>query len=265
MVKLPISALVVSCNEGAKLEDCLISLQFCDEIFGVDLESNDNSIDLFRKYATRTESFNRVPMIELVHPHFIKKLKNDWIILIDPDERITPGLVVSIADKLNEVDESIAALRAPMINFFRGKQLKGTTYGGIVYSRLLYRRSGIMVDDDVHRGIKVKPGYDILKIRYNGNNCDKHLWCDGWRQLADKHRRYLSGEGQARFNAGYRYSFLQQWKAFIITFYFNFKGMKGYLDGLTGLGLSIMQARYEFLAYRNLRLYQNRILKSKGG
>lgn len=166
--KLPVSVLVASCNEGHLLEDCLKSLQFCDEIFGVDLDSDDNSKELFRKYATSVASFHRVPMIEHMHPHFIDKLKHDWIILIDPDERIMPELAVSIAEELKQAEANIAALRVPMINHFKGKALKGTTYGGIVYARLLYRRSGITVDDDVHKGIKLKPGFDRKKIRFTG-------------------------------------------------------------------------------------------------
>lgn len=256
MNKLPVSVLVASCNEAHLLEDCLRSLQFCDEIFGIDLESDDNSLELFRKYATRVESFRRVPMIEHVHPHFIDKLKHDWIILIDPDERIMPALAASIAEELQKVEPTIAALRVPMINHFKGKALKGTTYGGIVYARLLYRRSGIMVDDDVHKGIKLRPGFDKKKIKFTGENYDKHLWCNSWKQLADKHRRYLLGEGQARYNEGSRYSFANQWKAFFRTFYYSFKGLKGYRDGMTGLLISFMEARYEFLSWANLKTYQ---------
>jgi glycosyltransferase involved in cell wall biosynthesis len=256
MNKLPVSVLVASCNEGHILEECLQSLQFCDEIFGVDLESDDNSMELFRKYANKVESFRRVPMIEHVHPHFIHKLKHDWIILIDPDERIMPALAESIKSELEQVPDHICTLRAPMINHFKGKPLKGTMYGGIIYARLLYRRSGITVDDDVHTGIKMKPGFDRKKIRYTSGNYDKHLWCNSWKQLADKHRRYLLGEGQARYNDGKRYRFGDEWKAFLRTFYINFKGLKGYLDGFTGLAISFMQARYEFIAYRRLRAYQ---------
>ncbi len=261
MNKLPVSVLVASCNEGHMLEDCLRSLQFCDEIFGIDLQSDDNSMELFRKYATQVETFQRVPMIERVHPHFIDKLKHDWIILIDPDERIMPALAASIAEELQKVEPEIAALRVPMINHFKGRALKGTTYGGIIYARLLYRRSGITVDDDVHKGIKLRPGFDRKKIRFTGENYDKHLWCNSWKQLADKHRRYLLGEGQARYNEGLRHSFKEQWMAFFRTFYFSFKGLKGYKDGLTGLMISFMEARYEFLSWAGLKAYQRTIQK----
>ncbi len=197
-------------------------------------------------------------MIEELHPVFIPKLKHDWIILIDPDERITPELADSIKQTLETVPSDIAALRVPMINYFKKKPLKGTIYGGVVYARLLYRRSGVSVDNDVHRGIKLKSGYDRKRIPFTGANYDKHLWCESWSQLFDKHARYLRGEGQSRFNSGMRYSLSKQWMATITKFYYNFKGLKGYLDGWRGFCISLLQARYEFLAWRGLRKYSKK-------
>jgi hypothetical protein len=68
----------------------------------------------------------------------------------------------------------------------------------------------------------------------------------------------LLGEGQARYNEGLRHSYKEQWKAFFRTFYFSFKGLKGYKDGLTGLIISFMEARYEFLSWAGLKSYQRR-------
>ena len=257
MNKLPISALVASYNEGHLLEDCLKSLQFCDEVVVVDLNSTDNTAEIARRWAT-TYHFEPeyVPYFDVHHHKYIPPLKHNWFILIDPDERIMPALAESIGTFLQTVAADIAAIRAPMINHFKGKALKGTTYGGIVYARLLYFKPGISIDDDVHNGIKVLPGFDKTKIWFEAENYDRHLWCNSWAQLYDKHRRYLLGEGQARYNEGRRYRFGDEWKGLVRTFYFNFKGMKGYTDGLRGLGISLMEARYEFIASRRLLKYQ---------
>lgn len=255
MNKLPVSALVASCNEAHYLEDCLKSLWFCDEIYGVDLDSDDASMEIFQRYADKVERHPKVPLIEKIHPVYIPRLKHDWIILIDPDERIMPELAISIEKALSEADDNISVLRVPMINHFKGKPLKGTIYGSIVHARLLYKKSGITIDDDVHNGIKIKPGYERRKIPFNGKNYDQHLWCDSWSQLLDKHRRYLSGEGQSRYNQGARYSFTNQWSSALKKFYYNFKGSKGYKDGWRGFLISVLQARYEFIAWNELRRY----------
>lgn len=257
MDKVKVSALVASYNEGHLLEDCLRSLQFCDEVVVVDLNSKDNTAEVARKWATTCHfEPEYVPYFDVHHHKYIPPLKNDWFILIDPDERIMAGLADSIKGFLKTVSPDIAAIRVPMINHFKGKALKGTMYGGIVYARLLYFKPGISIDDDVHNGIKVLPGFDKTKIRFENGNYDRHLWCSSWKQLYDKHRRYLSGEGKARYNDGKRYRSGDEWIAFFRTLYFNFKGLKGYKDGLTGLGISLMEARYEFIASRKLRAFQ---------
>jgi len=261
-MKLPISALVASCNDGHLLEGCLQSLGFCDEIFGVDLESEDNTANLFSKYATRSEVFHRVPMVEQVHEHYIDKLKHDWFILIDPDERIMPGLAVSISEVLKDDLPNISIFRAPMRNYFKGKALEGTRFGGVVYARLLFRRSGIIVSSSVHKGIVVKPGYDYKKIIYNGENYDKHLWFSSWKNHINKHSRYLLGEGMARYNAGSRYVRFSEWKALAKSLYLNIRVYKAYKDGLRGLAIALFDSIYEFRAQRRLKQYEQ-IIRSQ--
>ena len=124
MNKLPISALVVSCNEGYLLEDCLKSLSFCDEIVGVNLESNDNTEALFKRYANSYENLSRVPLVEEIHPLVIPLLKNDWIILIDPDERILEPLQSDIERTIRNAPNNACTYRVPMINFFKNRKLK---------------------------------------------------------------------------------------------------------------------------------------------
>lgn len=259
MNKANISVLIASCDEGHLLEDCLKSLQFCDEIVGVNLESSDNSKELMLKYCTSYIEHKRVAIIEEIHPVFIPQLKHEWFIVIDPDERILPQLAIDLVHKINTVDSHITSVRVPMFNYFRGKKLEYTVYGGLIYFRMLYRKSGVSLDTDIHKGIKMKEGFDRVKIHYNGNNFDQHYWCNSWSQLFEKHNRYLLNEGQAQYNSGITFSLKNQLYNSIIQFYYSFKTKKGYKSGFTGFLLSIMAARYEFLKWSSLRKYQTKI------
>jgi hypothetical protein len=259
--KLPISALVVSCNDGYLLEDCLKSLSFCDEIVGVNLESNDNTEALFKRYANSYENLSRVPLVEEIHPLVIPLLKNDWIILIDPDERILEPLQSDIERTIRNAPNNACTYRVPMINFFKNRKLKGTVYGGIKYARLLYKKSAINVSANVHTGIQMKEGYERYKIKFTGENYDKHLWCSSWKQLLEKHKRYIYGEGKSRYNAGLHYNTKEKYKSSIIKFYYSFKTLKGYKDSYTGIVLSFLAARYEFLSWNSLRNYMKEIKK----
>jgi len=82
------------------------------------------------------------------------------------------------------------------------------------------------------------------------------MWCDSWTQLLDKHKRYLSGEGKSRYNRGFRYKKHDEWKELFRSLYMNVRVMKAYKDGLTGFGITLLEARYAFLATRRLKEYQ---------
>lgn len=254
--KLPISAFIASCNEGHLLEDCLKSIDFCDEIVGVNLESTDNTKAIMEKYCTRYIEHKRVPIIEEIHPIFVPELKNDWFIVIDPDERILPALREDIEKVIETAGPEIAVVRVPMFNHFKGKKLDYTVYGGLISFRLLFKKQGVSLSDNIHTGIAMKEGFDRMKIAFTGENYDQHLWCSGWDQLFEKHRRYLKKEGIAQYNSGRRYSLKDQFKQTLVRFYYSYKGLKGYKDGLRGFSLSVFAAWYEFSKWNSLRRYQ---------
>ena len=61
------------------------------------------------------------------------------------------------------------------------------------------------ISDEVHTSIKLKDGYTRRKIHFTGENYNQHLWCTGFKQLLDKHKRYIKGEGESQYNLGNRY------------------------------------------------------------
>src|SRR5574343_1849069 len=126
--KLPISVLIASHNEGHLLEECLKSVEFCDEIVGINLESTDNTKVIMEKYCTTYLEHKRVPIIEEIHQVFIPKLKNDWFILIDPDERIRPELAADICKYIQNPEPYKSLIRAYLWYYFKGKKLKGGPY-----------------------------------------------------------------------------------------------------------------------------------------
>lgn len=254
---LPISAVIASFNEGHILEDCLQSVQFCDEVIVVNLNSTDNTKEIAEKYCDKYYFEDKdLLYFDAYHDKYIPYVKNDWFLLMDPDERISVELVNSIRKTLENVADDISVIRVPMFNYFKGKKLNGTVYGGVIYARLLYKLSGVEVGNEVHSSIKMKEGFGRIKIKFEGNNFSKHYWCNSWGQLLSKHNRYLKGEGKAQYNLGIRYSFRKQWYDTIIRFYYSFKTREGYKDGLTGFLLSFFAARYEFLKWRQLRKFQ---------
>lgn len=260
--KLPISVLVASYNEGHLLEDCLKSLQFCDEIYFVNLGSSDNSIEIAKKYATVVEEFQKVPRIEDMHPLYIPKLKHDWIILIDPDERIKPELAEDIKKYLQNPEPFKSLVRVYLWYYFKGKKLKGGPYKNAIRGRLLFYRPGINISDEVHTGITAKPGYGIAEIPFTGKNYDEHFWCNSWTQLKDKHTRYAKGEGKVLYQEGKRFSWFKLIFKTIQAFLIAFFKQEYYRDGITGIKFSYHEGRYSYISWMSLKKYQAELKKA---
>jgi glycosyltransferase involved in cell wall biosynthesis len=263
MNKVPVSALVASRNEGHMLEDCLKSLDFCDEIYFIDIDSSDNSSEIAQKYAHVIVKHEFVNRIGKIHPIYIPKLKHDWVILIDPDERIRPELTNSIKEYIQNPIPFVSLIRAPFLYLFKGEKFKGGPYSKIIYGRQLFYRPGLNVTDQVHEGIFAKAGYGKTNLKIDGKNYNEHYWCNSWQQLKDKHNRYTQSEGKRLYLRGFRFSIFNLIVKTIAKFISSYIGGKYFKDGIKGLRVSLYDARYTGLSWLNLRRYQKE-LKSIG-
>ncbi|HAY23244.1 MAG TPA: glycosyltransferase family 2 protein, partial [Desulfobacterales bacterium] len=91
-----ISVLVVTLNEEKRrLRECLQVLDWADEILVVDSGSTDRTVEVARQCGARV----------LHHPWAgfgpqknwgIERCRHDWVLSIDADEIITPGLAGEI-------------------------------------------------------------------------------------------------------------------------------------------------------------------------
>ena len=91
-----ISACIVCRNEGDRLDDCLASLAWAGEILVLDLESTDDSAEVARRRGARVIPHPPVPVVELVRNEIASHAQGDWILVLDPDERVSPGLATEL-------------------------------------------------------------------------------------------------------------------------------------------------------------------------
>lgn len=261
MKRLPISALVVTYNEGHLLEDCLKSIQFCEEIVVVDLESDDNSFQIAEKWATKAIFHERVRIVEIIRVKLINQLKHDWVLFIDPDERLSKNINLEI-EKYIFQNEPIGEILAIKQNYFKNKPLKGTIWGGNgIQSRCLINKTLANFSENVHRGYKLKN--NVKSILLQKNNIIHHYWMQHYYSLFEKHRRYILEEGKSMFENGKRYSMTKHVKNTILGFKHCFFNRKGYLDGFTGLFLSFFWSWYIFKSWDSLKKYEQQIHAAK--
>ncbi|MEY2702435.1 MAG: hypothetical protein RLY43_1068 [Bacteroidota bacterium] len=257
--KLPISAIVVGLNEGHLLENCLKSIQFCDEIIYFDLGSIDKSLEISSLLCTEVVKHKLVPGCEWIHSEYLHKVKYDWVLIIDPDEIVKAELqseIVKMFTNVELIPSNIGAIKVPEFYFFGKYKLNGTPWGGNKPRVFIVNRSGFDFLPVVHLGRQIKKDFEYIEIKFEQNNSIDHYWMQSYRQLIEKHRRYLINEGIARFQRGDRVKPIQiliaPFKQFIVSYFI----MNGYRDNFTGIFLSIFWSWYQTSALVKLYLEQ---------
>src|SRR6059058_749325 len=134
---LPLTAIVVSCNEGALLRRLLPSLAFCDEILVVDLDSNDDTAAVAEAHGAHVVRRERVASVERAREGVTEQARHDWLLFTDPDEELPPQLAVDVAELLASQPDDVGLVFAPIRYRFAGRLLRGTVWGGVRGRRLL--------------------------------------------------------------------------------------------------------------------------------
>lgn len=252
--KLPISAIIASHNEGPLLADCLSSLFFCEEIIVVNLESTDNTIEIAKKYTAKIINHERVPIVEIIRNKFYKCTNYNWVLFIDPDERIDKALALDIKKSFGNLNKNVSTISVPWRFYFKNKPLKGTFWGSDCRKVILINNEMVGISSIVHKGyINKNPDFVNLNIELHSDNVLHHLWMQSYSQLYMKHKRYIEREGIAEYNNGVRYSILSHLKLVLTSFYDSYIIFKGWKDGFTGIFLSMFYSWYRAKAFSALK------------
>lgn len=91
----PISACVITLNEADRIEACLESLAFCDEIVLVDSHSADATRELAAAKGARV-LVREFTGYRQQKDFAVRSAQHDWVLCLDADERVTAPLRAAI-------------------------------------------------------------------------------------------------------------------------------------------------------------------------
>jgi len=238
---MKISAVISTYNSSEVLEDCLKSLSFADEIVVVDHKSSDETLKIARKYTKHIYSqINNPQEIDLQKNYGFEKAKNDWILSIDADERVSQELAREIKDVANS-DVGFSAYRIPRKNIIFNKWIEHSIWWPDYQLRLFKKGKGKYVDAKVHQNIEIDGTISELK------NPLTHENYQSISQYLTKMDRYTENEANDYVSKNTHFLWIDIIKMPTSDFLKTFFLQEGYKDGLHGLVLSILQGFYMFL------------------
>jgi glycosyltransferase involved in cell wall biosynthesis len=273
--KIPVSVIIPAKNEESNLPACLASVSRADEVFVVDSQSDDRSIEISESYGAQVVQFEFNGSWPKKKNWSLENLpfRNEWVLIVDCDERITPELWDEIEQRIQSAEFDGYYLNRRI--YFLGQWLR---HGGKypdwnlrLFKHQLGRYENLKTeniqntgDNEVHEHVVLegsKVGYlkeDMLHIDFR----DMFQWIA-------RHNRYSNWEAQVYLNtltgknddgtiggnlfgnAVQRKRFLKRiWVQlpfkpllrFILVYLFRF----GFLDGKAGYIYARLISQYEY-------------------
>jgi glycosyltransferase involved in cell wall biosynthesis len=147
---LPLTVLVTTRNEEVNVERCLASVRaLADQVFVLDSESADRTVDIARRYAdeVRTLAYDHSRIIPWIFQWGLENLpiRNDWVLILEADQALTPGLRRELVELFarREIGHDGFYIRRRQI--FRGRPIRFGGYGG-KHLLKLFRRAVSALD-----------------------------------------------------------------------------------------------------------------------
>lgn len=247
-----ISAVIVVKGNPEHIFETLDSIRsFVNEIVIADIGiERDLMVKLNRMEQVKIITCAKnIPYVELIREELHKQVQGDYILVLDPDEILTPALATILEKTIGKYDY----VKIPRKNIIFGKWIEHSRWwpdyqirffkkGAVTWSKAIHSQPNVQGAEFV-----VESTEDNALIHYNYKDLDEYL---------SKAPRYAKAEAseilkQVQDNNAHEgdTSFAHFSKKALSEFIGRYFADEGYKDGMHGFVLSFLQMMYYFLVY----------------
>lgn len=252
-MKSRLSVLLTVYNDAQFLEACLESVKWADEIVIVDMYSTDGSDKIFQAYTDKIYFHPHEIIVEHSQNYGISKTTGEWILKLDPDERILPALAHQIQEIVTNEAE-IVAFRLPRKDYMFDRWIQYTGWQGDLKPGLirLFKRKLVDWPKQVHAQPIINGKIGIVEYDPSIDNAIHHVNYTDLTQFIEKLNRYTTAEAQRLYQLKRPFHWLKLFYQPCREFWWRFIQMQGYRDGIFGLILSLLRSFYIMVSYMKL-------------
>ena len=232
-----LTACIITLNEADRIEACLDSLAFCDEIVVVDSGSTDATCELAAARGARVlqRAFDGYRSQK---EFAVRAASHDWVLCVDADERVTDALRASIEAARSEGFGAAGYRFARATEYFGAFLRHGNAYPDRVLRLFDRRRGGFRAAREIHEHASVDGSVATLA---------GDLEHRAYRSLSDQLMRL---ERYARLMAEHLHAGGRRAHLYNIVLNPFWRFLRGYvlragfLDGWRGLVYAYVEANY---------------------
>ena len=240
-IKIPLSVVIIAKNEERAIGESLESVSWADEVIVVDDMSSDRTSEISKRHGARV--VQRKMEIEGEHRNRAYALaKNEWVLSLDADEKVSPGLREEIIQKLSG-NPSYVGFSIPLRNYIGNRWVR---YGGWYPAAKLrlFRKERFRYEEV---GVHPRAFLDGEEGDLKGDIL--HKGYPDFAPFCDSLNRQTSLEAEKWFSEkrkiGILLCFYKALDRFLRTFIFK----QGFRDGFLGFMVAYYAGLYQVMSY----------------
>ena len=240
-----ISAIINTLNAKDNIERAIKSVKWTDEILVCDMYSEDKTVEIAKKLGAKVVFHKKLEYVEPARNFAISKASNDWVLILDPDEEVPQSLgerLFQIASKMKQIDY----VRLPRKNLIFNKWMRASMWWPD-YNIRFFKKGKVVWSDEIHRppdttgeGLDLPAEENFAILHHNYQTIS---------QFINRMNRYTEVEAKYLIKHNYRFKWFDLLEKPLSEFLSRFFANKGYMDGLHGLALSLLQALSFLIVY----------------
>lgn len=239
-----LTVIIITKNEAANIRACIESVAWADEIIVVDSGSSDGTAEICRELGAKV-FVHDWPGFGAQKNRALSHATHEWMFSLDADERVTPELKAQLIRAM--ADDRADGFFVPRLSQFCGKFIRHCGWYPDYVLRLFKKDKARFSDDIVHERVMLagstgKLTSPLLHYSYlteaDVRRKTEQYAAAGAAQMLKKGK--AASPVDAPIRAGW---------AFIRTFFLRL----GFLDGVAGFRISMMNCRTTYLKYQRLR------------
>jgi len=243
--KTRITSIIPTLNEEENIENAIQSVLFTDEIIVIDSFSSDKTIEIATKYPVQIIQ-RKFDDFSSQKNYAIAFAKNDWILFLDADERITSKLQFEIKENIDK-NTDINGYFFKRDNYFKNKIVNFSGWGKDKVLRLFNKNYGKCNDKLVHEEIECSGKTKILK------NSLTHFTYLNYYEFQNKIYFYAKLKAKELHLKGSKPYFYHFYLKPPYRYFYHFIYKLGFLDGKTGHIIAFANAKGIYKRYQELK------------
>lgn len=237
---MKLSAIVIARNEEARIERCLSSLEWADEIIVVDNGSTDRTKELARMKGAMVVNADSIGDFAKLRNRAKEKSNGEWLLYVDADETVTKELAEEIQNSLQTKKIGYELRRK---NYYLGHPWPGDEY----ILRLMRKDALKEWYGELHETARVSGEIGRL------NAPMLHETHRTLEEMVAKTNEWSETEAKLRFDAGHPpVVWWRLLRVMVTGFWRSYIGDCGFKAGTIGLIESMYQAFSMFVTYSKL-------------